>query len=60
MLAVLQPVSGVDGLPAVTADRRDGRRNCSNNAGFRAIALFAAYMTMGCQTPGAEVLLPNG
>lgn len=33
---------------------------CSNNTGFRVSALCAAYVMMGCQTPGAEVLLPNG
>lgn len=58
--ALLQPVSRFDDAPAVTACRSDGRCNCSNNAGFRANALFAAYVMMGCQTPGAEVLLPNG
>lgn len=57
--ALLQPVPRFDDVPAVTACRSDGRRNCSNNTGFRANALFAAYAMMGCQTPGAEVLLPN-
>lgn len=55
MLAVLQPVAITDCVPAVTALRSDGRCNCSNNTGFRAKALFAAYVMMGCQTPGAEV-----
>jgi len=58
--ALLQPVPRFDDIPAVTACRSDGRCNCSNNAGFRANALFAAYVMMGCQTLGAEVLLPNG
>ena len=58
--ALLQPVPRFDDVPAVTAFRSDGRCNCSNNTGFRANALFGAYVMMGCQTPGAEVLLPTG
>ena len=60
MLALLQPVLGTDCLSAVTAGRSDGRCNCSNYTGFRLSALCAAYVMMLCQTPGAEVLLPNG
>ena len=60
MLALLQPVLRTDCAPAVTAVRSDGRCDCSNNTGFRLSALCAAYVMMLCQTPGAEVLLPNG
>jgi hypothetical protein len=60
MPALLQSVPRTDRVPAVTALRSDGRCNCSNNTGFRVSALCAAYVMMGCQTPGAEVLLPNG
>lgn len=58
-LRCYSPVAGTDCAPAVTARRSDGRRNCSNNTGFRVSALCAAYVMMGCQTPGAEVLLPS-